>query len=742
MLVANHFPDSATFAPDRPASIARSIWITGGALSGKTQTLVDWFQGLRDQLPPGSRVLALAASSETRWALMERLAAVGWPAIDCTTPLGFFEQEVMLFYPLLAERAGFVPQFPLLLRPENEQELAGQLWGPALAENPDSPIAQPLRERAVRRLLDLLQLAANSGADLAEIPDRLVQGLGPAAAVELPGDWVDRAGALIVEWRDWCLRRGLLTYGLVSWLYGTFLLADPRYLDRLQRRYQVVLADDTDDFPALAGRLLSLLQEGGAWAGYTHNRDGASRLGLGADPAALQPLADRCEGHLDLGRANHDFVQRVAPLLTTVAREPFAIAQWAEAWPSRVQVLTTIARAQLLRETAETIVQAVQTEAIQPQDIAVISPGLDSIAGYTLATILRDRGLPVTLLSNQRPLISSPTVRSLLTLWTLVYPGLGDWLNREDVAEMLVGLSTEPDPWLATPAPAATGAGSIETAAALDLALPDLAETSPTGLRRAIDPVRAGLIADHCFRPDRQRPELLPVEVFARWDRLGYRATMAYQKLRSWISEQQQQLRQRLIRSPLIVLDRAVQQFLWHGGRLDPAELAALRELLEAAHRYWDISHRIDPQAPETETIRQFIALLRRGTIAANPFPSQVLNPAPSGIILANIFQYRTARLSHRWHFWLDAASPLWPRGGAAVLFGSPLFLQDWNGRRRTPDDEEQADLDRFDRVVHDLLGRCRDRLYLCHSDLSVTGQDQLGPMRPVIDASELGVSD
>lgn len=740
MLVANHFPASATFAPDRPAAIARSIWITGGALSGKTQTLVDWFQGLRDQLPPGSRVLALAASSETRWALMERLAAVGWPAIDCTTPLGFFEQEVMLFYPLLAERAGFVPQFPLLLRPENEQELAGQLWGPALAENPDAPIAQPLRERAVRRLLDLLQLAANSGTDLAEIPDRLVQGLGPAAAVELPGNWVDRAGALIVEWRDWCLRRGLLTYGLVSWLYGHFLLSDPRYLDRLQRRYQVVLADDTDDFPALAGRLLTLLQEGGAWAGYTHNRDGASRLGLGADPAALQPLADRCTDHLDLGRANHDLVQRVAPLLTTVAREPFAIAPWAEAWPPTVQVLTTIARAQLLRETAETIVQAVQTETLQPQDIAVISPGLDSIAGYTLASILRDRGLPVTLLGNQRPLISSPTVRSLLTLWTLVYSGLGDWLNREDVAEMLVGLSTEPDPWLATPEPAATGAGSIGTEAELDLALPDLAETSPTGLRRAIDPVRAGLIADHCFRPDRQRPELLPVEVFARWDRLGYRATMAYQKLRSWISEQQQQLRQRLVRSPLIVLDRAVQQFLWHGGRLDPAELAALRELLEAAHRYWDISHRIDPQAPETETIREFIALLRRGTIAANPFPSQVLNPAPSGITLANIFQYRTARLSHRWHFWLDASSPLWPRGGAAVLFGSPLFLQDWNGRRRTPDDEEQADLDRFDRVVHDLLGRCRDRLYLCHSDLSVTGQDQLGPMRPVIDASELGV--
>jgi len=710
------------------ADSGRSHWISGGANSGKTQALIDWFQAATAGRSPGPRVLALAANSETRWRLMERLAGVGWPSIDCTTPLGFFEQEVMLFYPRLAERAGLGPQFPLMLRPENEQELAGRLW----AEGGEATLVAPAWERAVRRLLDLLQLAASSNQPLTEISDRLVRGLGATAQVELPGDWVDRAGALIEQWRDWCLQRGLLTYGLVSWLYGQFLLPDPGYGDRLRQRYRLVLADDTDDFPAMAGLLLTQLLDGGAIGGFTYNPDGSGRLGLGADPAALQGLADRCTV-IDLGRSANPLVQDVAPVLAAVAQEPFAIAQWAEAWPDRVQVITTISRAQLLRETAETIVQAVQGGEVQPQDIAVISPGLDAIAGYTLATILRDREIPVTLLGNQRPLISSPTVRSLLTLWALVYPGLGDWLNREDVAEMLTHLSMEPDPWFDPDRDRVDLMNSSDPNPVNPL---DGSLTSPTGLRRAIDPVRAGLIADHCFGPDRHQPDLLPVEVFARWDRLGSRATQAYQRLRQWVSEQQAQLRQHLVASPLIVLDRAVQQFLWHGGRLDPAELSALRELLESAHRYWDIGNRIDAQAPPTATIAQFISLLRRGTIAANPFPTQVLDPAPIGVTLANIFQYRTGRLAHRWHFWLDASSPLWPQGGSAVLFGSPLFLQGWNGRRRTPEDQEQEDRDRFDRLIHDLLGRCSDRLYLCHSELSVTGQDQLGPLRPIIDAS------
>ncbi|TAD78236.1 MAG: recombinase family protein [Oscillatoriales cyanobacterium] len=674
-------------------------------------------------------MLALVGNGETRGALMQQLAAARWPAIDCTTPLGFFEQEVILFYPRLAQRTGVLPivpwpQFPVILRPENEQELAGRCWAEG---DPDAlgAIAAPAWERLVRRLLDLMQLAANGSVAVAEIPDRLLQGLGPAAAVELPGGWVERAGEAIEQWRSWCLARGLLTYGLVSWLYGEFLLSDPAYGDRLRQRYALVLADDTDDFPALAGRLLTKLLEGGATGYFTHNPDGGARSGLGADPAALQTLADRCE-LVDLGRANQPLVQHIAPVLVAVAHDPFAIAQWADQWPAEVQTIATLSRSQLLRETAETIVQAVQSGQVAPQDIAVIGPGLDAIAGYSLSTILRDRGLPIDWSGNRRPPISSPLVRSLLALWALVYPGLGDWLNREDVAEMLVCLSLEPDPLRSPTDP--------------DRAVSD-PQAPPPGLQRAIDPVRAGLIADHCFQPDRQAPKLLPIAAFVRWDRLGYRAATAYERLLDWIDQQQTQVRQRLVTSPLLVLDRAVQQFLWHGGQLDPAELAILRELLEAAQRYWEVGNRIDPQAPPTETIARFISLLRRGTFTADPFPLRAFAPEAEGVTLANIFQYRTRRLAHRWHFWLDVGSPLWPRGGAAVLFGSSLFLQNWAGRRWTVDDEEAADRDRLERLLYDLLGRCRDRLYLCHSELSVAGQDQAGPLRAIVDAAPIAIT-
>jgi hypothetical protein len=711
----------------------RSRWFVGGAKSGKTQALVQAFQGMVRHLAPGDRVLALVGDGETRWSLMQHLATARWPAIDCTTPLGFFEQETILFYPSLAKQTGVLPivpwpQFPVMLRPENEQELAGRCWADGSVESDGlGAIAAPSWERVVRRLLDLMQLAANGSVPVAEIPDRLIQGLGPAAAVELPGGWVERAGEAIEQWRNWCLARGLLTYGLVSWLYGEFLLPDPAYRDRLRRRYPLVLADDTDDFPALAGRLLATLLEGGATGYFTHNPDGGARLGLGADPAALQTLADRCEV-VNLGRANQPLVQRIAPVLVAVANDPFVITQWADQWPAEVQTITTLSRSQLLRETAEAIIQAVQSGQVEPQDIAVIGPGLDAIAGYSLSTILRDRGLPIDWSGNRRAPISSPLVRSLLALWALVYPGLGDWLNREDVAEMLVCLSIEPDP-LRSPSSDPDRPTPEQNQDGIAL---------PAGLQRAIDPVRAGLIADHCFQPDRQAPKLLPITAFARWDRLGYRAATAYERLLAWIDEQQTQVRQRLITSPLLVLDRAVQQFLWHGGRLDPAELAILRELLEAAQRYWDVGNRIDPQAPPTEMIVRFIALLRRGTFTADPFPVRAFEPEPTGVTLANIFQYRTRRRAHRWHFWLDVGSPLWPRGGAAVLFGSPLFLQNWAGQRWTVADEESADRDRLERLLYDLLGRCHDRLYLCHSELSVAGQDQLGPLRAIVDAAPL----
>jgi hypothetical protein len=185
---------------------------------------------------------------------------------------------------------------------------------------------------------------------------------------------------------------------------------------------------------------------------------------------------------------------------------------------------------------------------------------------------------------------------------------------------------------------------------------------------------------------------------------------------------------------------------LWNGSNLPYEQLAALRELLETAQHYWEIDTRLRQIAPvETTphtTIIEFIQLLRRGTITANPYPVRPIGGARKAVTLATIFQYRSSRRSHRWHFWLDAGSPLWAKGGAATLFGAPFFLQDRLGEPWTAEDEKLAEEERLRRILTDLLSRVSERVYLCHSDLAVNGQEQLGPLLPLVNACVTVISE
>jgi hypothetical protein len=192
--------------------------------------------------------------------------------------------------------------------------------------------------------------------------------------------------------------------------------------------------------------------------------------------------------------------------------------------------------------------------------------------------------------------------------------------------------------------------------------------------------------------------------------------------------------------APTRFLDRAIKKFWGEGSHLAYDQLAALRELMETAQHYGEVERRLrqhEPISPSlTETLTKFIYLLRRGTITANPHPANSIGQKPGTVILTTIFQYRSLRSSHRWQFWLDAASSLWSKGGAATLFAAPLFLKGWSGEPLMPEEEWQSDRQRLERILKDLLGRVGERVYLCHSDLGVNGTEQMGPLLTLVHAS------
>ncbi|WP_316791450.1 hypothetical protein [Thermoleptolyngbya oregonensis] len=690
-----------------------SIWITGPSRSGKTARLVqhfgEWVRSL-ENASANAPAIAFAAIGDNRLDLSDRLAAqqAQYP-VETATPAGFFLSEVVLFYPLLVERGVVGTQFPLRLRPETEQALATRLWQPGLNEG---TLALPgvADYFLVRRMLDLLQLAALAEVPPEDIAPLLQQGLAPPETQ--PDLWLHLGGA-IAQWRDWCLERGLLTYGVATDLYSRYLLPDATYQARLGDRFSALLADDVDEYPAIAHTLFSRLLDMGLPGFFTYNPQGAVRWGLGADPARLATLAERCTIEpLDppAGTLGTDWADALAGWV----REPVLLPDL----PDTMQSIQTISRAQLLRETAEQVAQAIHSGQVRPDEVAIIGPGLDAIARYTLREILNRRGIAVEALNDQQPLAASPMIRALLTLLALVYPGLGRLINREAIAELLIVLSQPPVQ--NSPSP-------IQ-----NLAVP---EPSPI-----IDPVRAGLIVDHCFVPDPDRPHLLPATAFPRWDRLGYRATQAYESIRLWIETQQAQQQQRLIPSPATLLDRAIQQFLYGGSTLPYDRLAALRELMETAQHFWEVESRLRQMdalrnaAPPSESVQDFIELLRGGTITADPYPVRPLITRPA-VMLATIFQYRANRSAHRWQFWLDAGSPLWLTGGGG-LFAAPLFLSDWSGQRWTAADALTADQNRLERQIRDLLYRADERVFLCHSDLSTSGQEQSGPLLTLVNAA------
>jgi hypothetical protein len=737
--------------------ILDSLWIVGPSRCGKTTRLVEqfciWVQGRNHSQdlfytnnsqgnssrfiprrvflhPHDPGVLVFAANSDNQRDLADKIitATQGKFPVRVKTPLGFFQDEIILYFPLLVELLNLKAQFPVRLRPETEQELATKLWKNHLTEE-ILKRAGVNEYRLVRRILDLLQLAALSGTSCGEIGNVLATALQQESSSHLEPEFF---GELLWEWRNWCLQRGFLSYGIITELYSQHLLPNPSYQKRLAQRYQAILADDVGDYPAIARNLFEVLLDKGACAAFSYNPDGIVRLGLGADPIYLEGLAAKCEVEM-LTPPLNSLADFLATPMVELVNEPMSLLSL----PSTVQSIQTMSRALLLRQTAEIIIKAVKERQVEPKDIVIIAPGLDAIARYSLVEILLKQNIPLHSLNDQRPLIASPIVRALLTAIALIYPGLGRLVERDTVAEMLVVLSQGDLEGRGREGGMERGRGGEGERGGINNGV-----TQPiSNSYPHIDPVRAGLIADYCFVPHPEHPNLLPETAFDRWDRLGFAATTAYKDILQWIETERSRLEQRFIPSPISLLYAAIEKFFLNGIILPYDQLAVLRELLETAQHYWEIDTRLGNEgmgksSPNPHsTIAEFIQLLRRGTVSANPYPVRPVGPAANAVTLATIFQYRSSRKSHKWHFWLDISSPLWSKGGAATLFGANIFLRDRLGQPWTAEDETLAEHQRVKRILADLLGRVSERLYLCHSELAVNGQEQLGPLLPLVHA-------
>lgn len=679
-----------------------ALWMLGGARSGKTAALVERYRDWVDRGADSRTIFAFAANSHLSRELTQRLqqATSNRVAIAVQTPVGFFQHEVLLYWPLLQAEMGLLARFPLVLKPENEQDIATRLFERDLAAGAIA-LEGYSRSRIVRQVVDNVQVAALAGVPAAEIGERLVRGRAEDSPVS-PA-MLEQVGELAQRFRDRCLNQGLLTYGLMTELYGQVLLPHPLYRQQFLQRCRYLLADDVDEYPAILATTFEWLLAENRPAAFSFNPDGAVRLGYGADPLRLERLAGSCA------------VQTLpAPpscatdwsAIDLVLSDPVSATWGADAIAlhsmSSIQATT---RRELLRAVADEALAAIRGGRLRPDEIAIVGPGLDDIAAYALESWFDAAGIPVCRLDTSQPLWTVPLVRAVLVLMALIYPNCGGALTPDAVAEML----------------------AIAT-------------------QNRIDPVRAGAIADWCFRPGSDRPALLSVmarpEVAASRTgadgaglgvallgyRLGAKASQAYEALVRWVAERQQQAPPPLPE----FFDRAVREF-WLESSLSYRQAIAYRALQDVAQRYESVAQRLGQTGPDVAA--GFYELLAAGTVTAKPDTTDLER---SGIVLGTTYQYRLTHQAHRWQFWLDAGSSLW--NAAFSSFGSfrlknpYVFLSDWRGEAWTAERTQTVLDEQLQRVTRDLLQRCRDRIILCHSDYSISGGEASGPLLPLVD--------
>lgn len=678
----------------------KPIWIEGNSCTGKTTLLVDYlakFIAKKNNYRNLQKPLIFSPNQEDKDVLEKAIFSKIqnlFPAVEIYTPSAFIIQEVELFFPLILEKLQVEPFFPFRLSTPMERELSApsaqtqltteilNLWGG--------------ESRAISHILDLLPLAGMAGVPRQNIKNYLEKSqlLDPFDAEnnEQMAKIVDN---ILTQWWQWCLERGFLTYGITYQLYGQYLLTNLTYQESLTNRYHSVFADNLDNFPALWGDLFKLFINKNIYSIFTYNYQGKVRLGLNADPDYLLSIRDVCQVEKLTGFACDNLAVTLADdIHNIVINQEFNSIDFQE----KIYSIKTKTRAQLIEDTANFIINQVKNNHIKPEEIAIIAPGLDEIARFQFLYFLHQANIPIEPLKEQRPLIVSPLVRSILNLLGLIYRGCGRLIEREGVAEMLTLLSQK------------------------------------EGGRWGIDPIRAGLLAEYCYLVDIESPQLLPMEYLSKGERMNYDSFMAYHEIRDWINDTKTAVKKESL-SPLAVIDLITERFFAEVRALDYSNYASLKKLRETARDFFVVQQKLKeydfPHKTDDDCVQDWIVFMRKGTVTTNPYRNDyfISRTKERGVILATIYQYRVANLSHRWQFWFDAGSKLWEKGGATELWGYQLFLRDYHGNSITDDSVENV---RLSGVIHDLLAHTTDKLFLCHSDLDVGGNEQGGALFPL----------
>lgn len=614
--------------------------------------------------------------------------------VTMLTLAGLAVRLVNLFWPLVAEPAGFDPERqPTFLTVETAQYYMAHIARPKREREGFFASLSIDPNRLYTQLLDNLNRAALVGFPLTEIAPRLQAAwLGDPAQLRVYAD----AQACALDFRAFCLQHNLLDFSLQIETFIRHVWPLPLCRDYLLTTYQHLIADNVEEDVPVAHDLLR------QWVPHTTSAlliaddEGGYRQILGADPAGGQALADQCASTAVL---TESFITTPAMRASLGGLHLALTGQpHPDGLPSRAEVAATLALREtrlypdMIRQVGETV-QTLLAEGIAPADIAIVAPYLSDSLRFALHDDLHQRGITTQADRPSRALRDEPATQAVLSLAALAHPRwhVNFKPTRFEVAYLF-----------------------MQAFANMDLVRAQL--LAEIGYRLGKKDESASLAPFTAIQPEMQ-------------SRLTHTLGARYETLRQWLEAYREADRATPHELDTFI-GRVFGEVLAQPGFgfFEHYEAGAtVSKLVESVRKFRAVAQ---PALAATGLSlgEHYVSLLREGVIAAQYLPDPNAPTEAVAILPAFTFLMRNRAVRHQ--IWLDIGAPGWFERLQQPLTHPFVLSRHWPAQHTwTDEDEFRTSRDTLARLAAGLLRRCRDRVWLWQCTLGETGHEQTGPL-------------
>ena len=686
------------------------LYLEGPAGAGKTTLAVRRLLNLLQEGTPTESILVWVPQRVLGRPYADALSArsVAGGEVTIATVGGLARRMIALFWPLVAERAGFAhpARPPIFLTLETTQYYMDRIATPYI----DAGYFDGLsirRNRLVSQIIDNLNKAAVVGFPHDEIAVRLKAAWQGESARHRQYEQAQACGS---AFRRYCIAHNLLDFSLQLEVFFTHVLDEPLARTHLLGRYRHLIVDNVEEDTPRSHDLLKQWLGECETALVVSDRQAGYRSFLGADPEAAAEIKWLCQEWKTLNRSHV-----MSPAVEALGRglveglggeASRSLLTWRPrpAGQDRVDPREALRfepvrfQPQMCEWVARQTASLIDEEGIPASEVVILAPFLGDALRFVLSEALARYNVPVRSHRPSRALRDEPAARCLLTLAAIGHPE-----------------------WEHCPAP------------------PDVAQALMVAID-GLDLVRARLLTDIVYRPHQGRP------AWTAFDRIGSEAQqrISYQfgerfaTLHHWMLEHAP--------TPSLALDDwislAFDQVLSGPGfgfhqNLDAGRVVA--NLVESMQKFRQAvrgplsEEEGAADAPGDALSLEYLRMVEQGVIAATYVQSWQAETSDA-VLLAPAYTFLMSNRPVEVQFWLNVGSSGWWERLYQPLTHPYVLSRQWPESQEWSDDDEFAARQvALGRLILGLVRRCRKRVYLGVAELGEQGYEQRGALLQAI---------